>query len=207
MNKIIIGIVVLLAVGVGAYFIMQSTGSSYESDIPEVTPDVVEVEEVIDVEPAEEVVIDKTKTILGSSVNGAEITAYHYGDLDAQKEVLLVGGIHGGYSVNTSALMYEVMDRFSGDGDGIPAGLKVTVVPLLNPDGVQESFGTSNVAAVTPSSVALANRVDGRFNANGVDLNRNFNCLWEEEGTWQNKSVSGGSAPFSEPESRLYKGM
>jgi hypothetical protein len=41
--------------------------------------------------------------------------------------------------------------------------------------------------------------VDGRFNANGVDLNRNFDCEWQSEGTWQTRTVDGGDAPFSEP--------
>ncbi|MCA9912571.1 MAG: hypothetical protein KC496_04465, partial [Anaerolineae bacterium] len=40
----------------------------------------------------------------------------------------------------------------------------------------------------------------GRFNANNVDLNRNFDCDWSATGVWQNREVSGGTAPFSEPE-------
>ncbi|MEK7552922.1 MAG: M14 family metallopeptidase, partial [Patescibacteria group bacterium] len=40
----------------------------------------------------------------------------------------------------------------------------------------------------------------GRFNANEVDLNRNFDCEWQPESTWRAKRVSAGTAPFSEPE-------
>jgi hypothetical protein len=43
-------------------------------------------------------------------------------------------------------------------------------------------------------------RTEGRFNSNNVDLNRNFDCEWSSEATWQNRQVSGGNAPFSEPE-------
>lgn len=44
-----------------------------------------------------------------------------------------------------------------------------------------------------------------RYNANGVDLNRNFDAYWEdfesEGGSWGTK----GSAPFSEPEARMVR--
>ena len=45
----------------------------------------------------------------------------------------------------------------------------------------------------------------GRFNAHRVDLNRNFDCKWAPTGTWKNKIVSAGSAPFSEPETRALR--
>ncbi len=44
-----------------------------------------------------------------------------------------------------------------------------------------------------------------RFNANEVDLNRNFDCDWKSTGVWQNKQVSGGKAVFSEPESQAVR--
>ncbi len=43
--------------------------------------------------------------------------------------------------------------------------------------------------------------MSGRFNANDVDLSRNFDCNWQASALWQNKKVSGGNAVFSEPES------
>ena len=46
-----------------------------------------------------------------------------------------------------------------------------------------------------------------RFNADGVDLNRNFDCDWAPTGTWQNKTVSGGTAAFSEPEAAAIAGL
>jgi hypothetical protein len=48
-------------------------------------------------------------------------------------------------------------------------------------------------------------QVSGRYNANTVDLNRNFDCDWQSVGKWQGTNVSGGSAPFSEPESLAIK--
>ena len=40
----------------------------------------------------------------------------------------------------------------------------------------------------------------GRMNAHDVDLNRNFGCKWQPQSTWRGKTVSAGTAAFSEPE-------
>ncbi len=39
-----------------------------------------------------------------------------------------------------------------------------------------------------------------RFNANGIDLNRNFDCRWQPTSTWRGEVVSAGTRAFSEPE-------
>lgn len=141
----------------------------------------------------------KTETVLGTSVDGNEILAYHYGTGD--KELLFIGGIHGGYSWNTSLVAFDLMDYLKANPDVIPKNVRVTVIPIMNPDGLDRVVGTTKrfVASAVPAG---ADTVPGRFNGNDVDLNRNFDCGWQQEGTWQTRSVSGGSAPFSEPESK-----
>jgi hypothetical protein len=119
-------------------------------------------------------------SILGASVNGATIEARHFGE--GETEILVVAGSHGGYSPNTSALAREMVDYFDANPNAVPDGVMLTIVPTLNPDGLELSG--------TP----------GRFNANNVDINRNFDCEWSETGMWRQEEVSGGSAPFSEPE-------
>jgi g-D-glutamyl-meso-diaminopimelate peptidase len=47
----------------------------------------------------------------------------------------------------------------------------------------------------------------GRFNANNVDLNRNFDCKWQPESSWRGNFVSAGTAPFSEPEARALRDL
>jgi hypothetical protein len=84
----------------------------------------------------------------------------------------------------------------------IPAGVKVTVIPVLNPDGLYKVTGTSTQFTASQVSKSQAVQVSGRFNAHTVDLNRNFDCDWQANGTWQNKTVSGGTSVFSEPESK-----
>lgn len=144
-----------------------------------------------------------TTTSLGKSVQGSDITAFHYGTGDT--ELLFVAGIHGGYSWNTSLEAYELMDYLTENPSVIPENVTVTVIPVVNPDGLEKVTGETG--RFTPSQVTTNQTtvVAGRFNANNVDLNRNFDCEWQSSATWQNKTVSAGASPFSEPESRAIK--
>ena len=71
------------------------------------------------------------------------------------------------------------------------------MIPSANPDG--QFVVTNTVSRFSASTIY--NEVDaGRFNANGVDLNRNWDCQWQSESTWRNQAVSAGAYAFSEPE-------
>jgi hypothetical protein len=147
--------------------------------------------------------VNKVETVVGKSVDGKDITAYHYGT--GADEILLVAGIHGGYAWNTTLMAYSAMDYLKANPSVIPTNVKVTIIPVLNPDGlnkvvdVEGRFKSSDVSSSQALSVA------GRFNANEVDLNRNFDCDWKSTGMWQSKTVSGGTAAFSESESLAVK--
>ncbi|MFT7507556.1 MAG: hypothetical protein ACI92I_000716 [Acidimicrobiales bacterium] len=201
MNKILIGVIALLVIGGGAvYLLTKGGGTSYEADILDVVkeqPVVVESDTGIG-ETESEVTEIGPVSVIGKSVEGRSITAYHFGT--GEKEVLFVGGLHGGYSWNTSLLAYELVSYLESNPSAVPAGVKVTVIPAVNPDGLFDITGKEGLFTKSDVSGDDAERTAARFNANEVDLNRNFNCLWEETGTWQSQSVSGGSKPFSEPE-------
>lgn len=140
---------------------------------------------------------------IGTSVQGRAINAYHYGAGDT--ELLFVGGIHGGYSWNTSAVAYQLMDYLAQNPDSIPQNLEVTVIPVLNPDGLYKIAGTDGRVSASDITLSEAQTIPGRFNGNNVDLNRNFDCDWQAQGVWQNQQVSGGVAAFSEPESQAMR--
>jgi hypothetical protein len=203
---VIAGIIILI--GVGAYLLINQLSGTVTIDNKEQAPNEVdgtpatpsEVEEEGD---EEEEVVDETETVLGESVEGRAITAYHYGEGDT--ELLFVGGIHGGYSWNTVLVAYELMDYLEENVDELPGDIKVTVIPVLNPDGLNRVVGSTD--RFTPGDVPTTPlaTVPGRFNANEVDLNRNFDCDWQSEGKWQNTTVSGGDNAFSEPESAAIK--
>lgn len=136
------------------------------------------------------------QAIIGFSVQGRQIEAYTFGG--GVKELLFVGGMHGGYEWNSILLAYEFIDYLQQNPDAVSENLTVTVIPDANPDGVYKIVGKEGrfIAAEVPAGTSG----DGRFNARGVDLNRNFDCNWRPDGVWQNKTVSGGSSAFSEPE-------
>lgn len=197
---ILIAIAVLLVGGAGAYFFLQNSPEDIDR-----TPDndtLVEVpkddEQPKDVEP-----VDEGKTVLGTSVEGRDITAYHYGTGDT--ELLFMGGIHGGYEWNTVLVAYELMDYLEANPAVIPNNIKVTVIPVLNPDGLQKTVGTAGRFTQANVPTLQEATVPGRFNANTVDLNRNFDCDWQSVGIWQDRSVDGGTQAFSEPESQAFR--
>ena len=168
MKKIIIWIVVLLLVILGIYLLVNSFSRSVsldrddQSQAPTATTT-----------PAE----NKEQTTIGNSVLGKPIIAYHFGT--GSDEVLLIGGIHGGYEWNTSVVAYNLINSLKNSSLLVPANLKVTVVPVLNPDGLSQitsitgSFTSADISADQDKQVA------GRFNGNNVDLNRNFDCDWQ----------------------------
>ncbi len=148
--------------------------------------------------------VKEGESVIGTSVSGADIVAYHFGTGD--RELLLIGGIHGGYSWNTTLLGYEMVDWLEKNPTVIPAGVRVTVIPNLNPDGLTTLTGTTGrFTTLQVSGKSDAEKIAARFNANQVDLNRNFDCDWKASGTWQTRTVSGGTAAFSEPESRAVR--
>lgn len=142
-------------------------------------------------------------SVVGTSVEGRNINAYTYGD--GAKRVLFVGGIHGGYEWNSVLLAYTYMDYLAKNLSVIPAGVSVTVIPSANPDGLYKITGKEGpftTADVVENSVTAA---AARFNANGVDLNRNFDCKWKPESTWRGNIVSAGTSAFSEPEAQAIR--
>ena len=125
-----------------------------------------------------------TQTTIGASVEGRQIEAYTFGT--GETDLLFIGGIHGGYENNTVRLAKAVVKELQSDDSVIPPSVTMHIIPNLNPDGY-----------ALPTTASDAER---RFNANKVDLNRNFDCRWEPTGTWRGVTMSAGTAPFSEPE-------
>ena len=199
MKKISIILVVVVLLGVGAYFLVQSfsdnAGVARDPGVATSTP--------LGGTQTGGTPSKQGESVIGTSVEGRDITAYQYGTGDT--ELLFVGGIHGGYEWNTVLVAYDLMDYLKANPDVIPGNVKVTVIPVLNPDGLNKVVGTAGrfAQADVPSSEEKV--ISGRFNAHTVDLNRNFDCDWQSAAKWQNKNVSGGSEAFSEPESKALK--
>ncbi|MGC4109501.1 MAG: DUF2817 domain-containing protein [Nocardioides sp.] len=89
------------------------------------------------------------KVVIGHSVKGRRITAYHLGE-PGQKKVVLISVMHGNEPAPRQILMNLV------DGKKVH-GVDLWVVPVYNPDGYARHT---------------------RRNAHGVDLNRNYPYKW-----------------------------
>lgn len=118
----------------------------------------------------------------GQSVEGRTLTAHKIGNGD--RVIMLVGGIHGGYEANTITLIEQFIIHFTNNPLDVLPNITLILIPSANPDGA--SYGRS---------------LRGRFNANGVDLNRNWDCGWQAEAYFRDTPVYAGDKPFSEPES------
>ena len=129
---------------------------------------------------------------LGRSGAGRPITAVKIGD--GPRKFVLVGDAHGGPEANTFQLASELADHFRNNPDEVPPSVRLYVIPTLNPDGLA---------------------LGSRFNANGVDLNRNMNtnldaCRENDwnirvQGAYGIESDTGGPYVESELESRLIR--
>jgi hypothetical protein len=207
MKTILSILVVLVIIAAGGYFLFFAPEGDGDSAQNETGDDSVVVDDVENGDEGEgqETTENEPKmqSVIGTSVEGRPITAYHFGT--GESDVLLVGGVHGGYSWNTALVAFEAIDYLGENPDKIPANVRVTVVPVLNPDGLNKTLGTAGRFAKGDVPKDQAQRTAGRFNANTVDLNRNFDCDWQKNAKWQDKNVSGGESAFSEPESRAVK--
>jgi len=196
MRNILIIIVVLILVALGVYVLIPSSEETPVDTDTEVNQEETQEDE-------EQELAFATQTIIGQSVNGNDITAYHYGNGDTK--LLFVGGIHGGYEWNTVLVARELMDYIEDNPERVPENIRLTVVPALNPDGLEEVVGTAGDFSENDVPTDKSATIPGRFNGNNVDLNRNFDCDWQSVGVWQNNEVDGGDAVFSEPEAKAIR--
>ncbi|WP_368924928.1 phage tail protein [Providencia sp. 1709051003] len=108
------------------------------------------------------------------------------------KEILVTAGIHGSETVSMLGLLYFMKDLVE-KGDEIPAlrwlyyNTRIRIVPVANP------WGVSQLPKV-------------RNNSRGVNLNRNFDYLWDTLPTTKPGDADyKGDAPFSESETEALR--
>lgn len=131
--------------------------------------------------------IGQTPLVIGYSVLGRPLEIYQFGSGPIRR--LMVAGIHGGNEWNTVALAEELIVYLDKAPNVIPDNVTLYILRVLNPDGYERDHD-----------------VDGRVNANGVDLNRNWPSHWQADwsrsGCWVYRPVTGGRSPASEPETQ-----
>ena len=116
---------------------------------------------------------------IGVSVQGREIIAESNFDLNGPirpaNVTLIMGGLHGDEKA-TVALVAAFREIYVA---GLRVRSPLIMVPMANPDGFV---------------------ADSRYNANGVDLNRNCDLDWDAD-----SREPPGPYPWSEPEARAIR--
>lgn len=153
---------------------------------------------------------------LGTSAAGLPIPVLLLGDPDSEKHVFIHASIHGREHM-TSLLAMALSEAWLQKGAS--SHVCFHVAPMVNPDGVSISQGIENnpsLEAIYQKDVS-SGRTEKPYadylalwkaNGNGVDLNRNFDALWENVNTAPHISSEGyrGDAPESEPETKALAG-
>lgn len=128
---------------------------------------------------------------IGKSIEGKPLDMYRFGSGPIVR--VIIGAIHGGYESNTATLVYLLRDDLKNGLFVVPDDLTLYLLPVSNPDGF---FDYLNLPA-------------GRSNARGVDLNRNWDALWQADwnrtGCFSYTTITAGEFAFSEPETQALR--
>ncbi len=159
--------------------------------------------------------------VQGRTALGRGIFSFTLGNSD--NSVIIAGGFHGSEWLTSAALVLfcERLCRSIKDGTTLCSvnmkkaltHLGVTIIPCVNPDGVEISLKGPEGAKGLREFVGGIDCDDySKWNANamGVDINHNFNAGWDilrqleqEKGiTGPSSRQFGGSYPESEAETR-----
>lgn len=119
-------------------------------------------------------------TTIGYSYQGRAIEVHRFGS--GSTWLVAIGALHGAHECNTNQLMAAIVDRLVAEPTLLPDHVTLYIVPIVNLDGCAAGV---------------------RENANGVDLNRNWQTddwITDAQGPAGVVAGSGGIDPFSEPE-------
>ena len=162
--------------------------------------------------------------IIGSTPDGRNIYDMVIGDYNAPEHVIIHASIHAREYMTTKLVMKQLayylnaLNSNTGEYNGIPyselfGNVALHIIPMVNPDGVSISqYGLSglNNDEVRDSvnriaeSAGFTDFSQWKANANGVDLNRNYDALWDEYSGSAHPSPERykGEYPGSEPETK-----
>ncbi len=129
---------------------------------------------------------------IGRSAEGRPIEAVIFGD--GPRKLVVIGATHGEPEANTYRLALALIEYFRTNPTAVPPDVRLAIIPVINPDGLARGW---------------------RFDAAGVDLNRNMDTSLDAcpDNDWQQRvqgargivSDTGGPYPDSQIESRLLR--
>ncbi|MBE6601171.1 MAG: peptidase M14 [Ruminococcaceae bacterium] len=168
----------------------------------------------------------------GESVLGRELYVAVLGNPNATRQILVSAGIHGREYLTPLLAMKQIEFYLTYSQNGLYGDLGYSalfndtcfyIVPMTNPDGIMMAqAGVTTITNITlrqelqsiyhkdfEGGYTKQTQIDEylkiwKANANGVDLNRNFDALWDEYNGIRRKSHKNfkGTEPNSEPETQ-----
>lgn len=144
-------------------------------------------------------------TSIGKSVLNQDIYAIKFEFNPSFRWALVTGGIHAREHLSTDLICLLIKDLLKQD---IKFEYNIAFVPLINPDGAEFCInGILNLDEKIKEQLIKINHSDDfslyKANANGVDLNNNWDAKFETKYTTKNSPSSQGFygySPMSEPE-------
>lgn len=153
--------------------------------------------------------------VIGYSVEDREMLLIRLGR--GEKKVVLAGAHHAREYI-TSTFLMETVDEYAqayygpGNFGGYDVrtllnSLTIYIVPMVNPDGV--NLVQNGVESVLDPEKVMSMRMmkngydEWKANINGVDLNRQYPCYWDEKASntdVPSSEMYKGEAPATEPE-------
>lgn len=147
-----------------------------------------------------------TPHLIGKSILGREIRAFTVGK--GARGVLYVGTHHSLEAI-TANILYGFLDRLLTEHSELAEHFTLTVVPCLNPDGVELHYGKEDSDPLAQRRRKMCGGDYSRWQANarGVDLNHNYSeGFYEYKEIERERKIEAGASlysgeyPESEPE-------
>ena len=131
--------------------------------------------------------------------------------------IIIQGGIHGRehLSVDFVVTLAKIIEHKYSIYKAKKNFPNICFVPLVNPDGVEivvfaaKNIKNQHLRSKVQKIIANNNHKMYKSNANGVDLNNNFDALWNRHMHSETFSMHGfiGEKPFSEKETRALRDL
>ena len=165
---------------------------------------------------------------IGQTVDGNKLYDFRVGNPSAERHLLVFGGIHAREYITAQLVMRQLVQLLSdqstnGSYENIAvrellSNTEIHFIPMANPDGIGisqlglEGLHTEavretvrQIAAKDGKALTESYLRQWKSNANGVDLNRNFDALWESYNDHLGHASADhykGTAPECELESK-----
>ena len=132
---------------------------------------------------------------IGKTFDGREIYDMVIGDSNSANHIMINGAIHAREYMTAQLVMKQAAEfiKHPEENQKYLENTAIHVIPMINPDGVTISqFGPDKLNnQETKDLVQVIGQLDGakdmesyyrrwKSNAQGIDVNRNFDALWEE---------------------------